>query len=65
VNFSLLSLILRSIASVWKAIKRSLRQWTRPGNHSLALNAALDMTRAKSELVLENALLRQQLIALH
>ena len=63
-NFSLYSLSTRNIASIWKAIKRSLRQWSKPGNHSLALNAALDMTRAKSELVLENALLRQQLIAL-
>jgi len=44
--------------------KQALRQWTKPDNRSLALNAALDMTRSKSELVLENALLCQQLILL-
>ena len=54
----------RSISSLWQAIKRSLRQLTKPDNHSLALNAALDMTRSKSELLLENALLRQQLSVL-
>jgi transposase InsO family protein len=58
------SLTLQSAASIWRAIKQSLRQWTKPNNHSLALNAALDITRSKSELVLENALLRQQLSVL-
>jgi hypothetical protein len=39
-----------------------LRQWTKLNNHTLPLNAVLDITCSKSELVLENALLRQQLI---
>jgi hypothetical protein len=39
-------------------------KWTRPDNHSLPLNVALDMTRSKPELLLENALLRQQMIIL-
>jgi putative transposase len=62
VNF--FSLTLRCAGSIWQAIKRSLRQWTKPDNHSLALNAILDMARSKSELLLENALLRQQLTVL-
>ena len=57
-------LILRSIRSIWQAIKRLLHYWTKPDNHSLAFNAVLDMACPKSELVLENALLRQQLIVL-
>ena len=36
----------------------------KPDTHSLILNTALDITRSKSELVLENALLRQHLIVL-
>jgi putative transposase len=64
VNLSLFSIILRRLGSIGQAIKRSLRQLTKPDNHSFALNAALDMTRSKSELVLENALLRQQLAVL-
>jgi transposase InsO family protein len=36
----------------------------KPTNHDLALNAAMDLTRSKPELILENLLLRQQLIVL-
>jgi hypothetical protein len=65
VFFSLVPFAQRCVDSLWQAIKQALRQLTKPAdNHSLALNAALDMTRSKSELVLENALLRQQLSVL-
>ena len=47
-----------------QAVKQRLRKWTRPENHGPVLNAALDLTRCGSELVMENALLRQQLIVL-
>ena len=53
-----------SAHSLYQALKQRLRQWTKPDNYTLILNAALDLTRSKSELVLENALLRQQLIVL-
>ena len=62
--FSLVLFAQRCINPLWQAIKRSLRQWTKPDNYTLALNAVLDMTRSKSQLVLENALLRQQLSVL-
>ena len=62
-NFPLFSFA-QSIGSLWQAVKRWLRQWAKPINDTLVLNAALDLTRSKSELVLENALLRQQLIVL-
>jgi putative transposase len=39
-----------------------LRKWTKPDNHGLVGGAVADTTRSKSELMLENALLRQQLI---
>lgn len=52
------------VHSLCQAIKQRLRQWTKPDNHTLILNAALDLTCSKPELVLENALLRQQLIVL-
>ncbi len=50
------------IVSLCQAVKQRLRQWTRPDNHTLILNTAVDLTRSKPELVLENALLRQRLI---
>jgi putative transposase len=63
VNFPLFSFT-QSIGSLCQAVKHYLRQWTKPDNHSPALNVATDLTRTKSELMLENALLRQQLIVL-
>jgi putative transposase len=50
--------------SLCQALKQHLRRWTRPDSHGLVLNTALDLTRSKPELVLENMLLRQQLIVL-
>ncbi len=38
--------------------------WTKPSNTSLMLGTVTDLARSKSELVAENALLRQQLIIL-
>ena len=59
-----MNLIRQSVQSLFQVVKQRLRQWTKPDNHSLLINAALDLTRPKSELILENALLRQQLIIL-
>ena len=52
------------IDSLCRSAKQRIRQWTKPNNHALALNAAVDLTRSRPELVLENMLLRQQLIVL-
>jgi transposase InsO family protein len=57
-------LIPRCLNALCHAVKERLRRWTKPDSQSLALNAVLDLGRSKSELVLENALLRQQLIVL-
>ena len=58
------SLIRQCADALCQAANRRLRQWTRPDNHTLFPNVASDLTRSKSELVLENAFLRQQLITL-
>ena len=60
----LLSFIRRCLDSLCHDIKHRLRRWTEPDNQASALNTVLDLTRSKSELVFENALLRQQLIVL-
>jgi hypothetical protein len=52
------------VHSFFQTVKQCLRQWAKPDNHTLALSTALDLTRPRSELVLENLLLRQQLIVL-
>ena len=63
-NTLLFSLAHSYLPFLVQAVKRHLRQWTRPDNHDLVLNSAQDLTRSKSELLLENKLLRQQLIVL-
>ena len=63
-DFALFGFIQCWLYSLYHGVKQRLRQWVRPGSDSLAGGAALDLTRSKSELVLENALLRQQLIVL-
>jgi putative transposase len=63
-NFSLFSFVRNSLDSCCQAAKQHLRQWTKPENHDPVLNAAMDLTRSKPELLLENLLLRQQLIVL-
>ena len=50
--------------SLCHGVGQRLRQCVRPDSDSPAVGAALDLTCSKSELVLENALLRQQPIAL-
>ena len=57
-------LFAQSIGPLWQAVKRRFRQWTKPVDNTPVLSIILAVTRSKSELVLENALLRQQLIVL-
>ena len=64
--------MLKWIVNGWKSLiarglawfERQLRVWTQPTIPSLVFETIADLTRDKSELVLENALLRQQLIVL-
>ena len=59
-----MNFIRQIVHSLCQAVIHRLRQWTQPDNHTLVLNAAMDLTRSKSELLLELALLRQQLTIL-
>jgi hypothetical protein len=63
-GFVLIRFIQGWLVSLCLGAKQHLRQWARPANVSLPVGTALDLTRSKSELALENALLRQQLIVL-
>ena len=57
--------LLQVVRSLLQAIKQRLRQWTKPDNRAPILDVALDLTRSKSELLMENALLRRQLVVLN
>jgi len=47
------------------AFERTFLDLTQPSRRSTALSIAADLTRSKTQLIAENALLRQQLIVLH
>ena len=63
-SFSLFGLMRQILGSLCQILLQPVRRWTKPDNHAPIPNAALDLTRSKSELMLENALLRQQMIVL-
>ena len=48
----------------WDALTSGFARWTKPLMASLPLSTLTDLGRSKSELIAENALLRQQLIVL-
>jgi putative transposase len=56
---------LKQLASIgFQALNHCFLDWTKPASTSLILGTMTDLARSKSELVAENALLRQQLIIL-
>jgi hypothetical protein len=54
----------RLLDGCWHALSARLTYWTKPLTSSLLLSTLADLGQSKSELVAENALLRQQLIIL-
>jgi hypothetical protein len=54
----------RLISICFQSFHHHLVDWTKPSNTSLVLGTIANLSRSKSELVAENALLRQQLIIL-
>jgi hypothetical protein len=60
----ILTFITRLTRMYFQALQRPFVDWTQPSATSLILGTATDLARSTSELVAENALLRQQLILL-
>ena len=58
------TLIKQRIRSSCRTLQAYFSRWIRPSTTSLVLGTLADMTRGKSELLAENALLRHQLIIL-
>ena len=58
------SLVRHKLNAFWSRAVEALRRWSKPDTHALLGGAVADATRSKSQLMLENALLRQQLIVL-
>ncbi len=54
----------RPFTPVLRQLKVWLKRWTHPSSDNLLLGSAGDLTRSRSELIAENAFLRQQVIVL-
>ncbi len=48
--------------SFFNRVKDPIKQWTKTATVTLAAGAVSDMTRSRQDLLIENAILRQQLI---
>ncbi len=57
-------IVKRGLKGFGVGVIQRLREWTKPDTHGMIGGAVADATRSKPELMLENALLRQQLIVL-
>jgi hypothetical protein len=64
VNRRMMTSILSSCGNLGCRAKQYLKQWTKPVAATLVTGAASDLTRSRADLIAENAMLRQQLIAL-
>jgi putative transposase len=62
--YSIHTFIKRLIYMCLQSLQPRFLDWTKPATTSLLLGIVTDLARTKSELVAENALLRQQLILL-
>ena len=58
------STILNACKSFINHVKETIKKLTKPGTASLGTSAISDLTRSRKDLVIENAILRQQLIVL-
>ncbi len=61
---SSVTFIKRLISICFESLQHRFVDWTKPSSTSLTLGTVTDLVRTKSELVAENALLRQQLVIL-
>jgi hypothetical protein len=60
----LLVQVRRVVQVSWQWLEEKIKVWSKPNTVSLAVDALADLSRSKGELVVENALLRQQLMVL-
>jgi hypothetical protein len=56
--------ILNPLKHLGSQLKQSIKRWTKPATVILITGTLADMTRSRAELMVENAMLRQQLIVL-
>lgn len=62
---TVISPIYQCFEYILNVVAQHIQRWVKLENPSLSADAVFDLTRSKSELMLDNAFLRQQLIVLN
>ena len=57
--------LIPSLKRLINRVKLYLKQWSKPVTTSIAVGTLKDLRRNRRDLIVENAMLRQQLIVLH
>jgi hypothetical protein len=52
------SALKQHVLAIWKRVQEEMKRWTKPIAQTVVVGAITDLTRSKTDLVLENALLR-------
>ncbi len=56
--------VVETVQPIVKKIEARVKMWTKPATDSLIGGTAADLVKSKEQLIVENALLRQQVIVL-
>src|SRR4030067_1614311 len=56
--------LIRSLKRFVSRMKKHLKQWSKPAIVNIAVDTLSDLIRSRKDLIIENAMLRQQLIVL-
>jgi putative transposase len=57
--------LVRSLKRFVSRVKQHVKQWSKPAIASIAVGSLSDLKRSRRDLIIENAMLRQQLIVLN
>lgn len=61
----MISFLRQCVEHILINVSQHIQRWVKPNNPYLFADTALDLTRSKTELILENTFLRHQLIVLN
>ena len=56
--------LIRSLKRFTSRVKQHFKRWSKPALASIAVGSLFDLGRRRKDLIIENAILRQQLIVL-
>jgi hypothetical protein len=61
----MIQVLVRTLKRFASRVKQHLKQWSKPAIASIAMGTLSDLRRSRKDLIIENTILRQQLIVLN